>query len=48
METKNKGPLNMFYLTGLKEEFSADNVYRPNPEFQKECARLFNGYTPAA
>lgn len=42
IEVKNKGALEMFYLTGIKRELAEDEARRqPNAVFNIECARLF-------
>lgn len=48
IEAKNKGLLEMSFLTGIKPELSGDGGRTPNAAFHQECARLFSGYAPAA
>ncbi len=48
IEAKNKGLLEMSFLTGIKPEVSSDGGRTPNAAFHQECARLFSGYAPAA
>ena len=48
IEAKNKGLLEMSFLTGIKPELSGDGGRTPNAAFHQECARLFAGYAPAA
>ncbi len=47
IEAKNKGLLEMSFLTGIKPELSGDGGRTPNAAFHQECARLFSGYAPA-
>lgn len=44
IEVKNKGQLEMFFLVGLKPEFSIDGGRRPSDAFHRECEKLFSGY----
>jgi hypothetical protein len=48
IEAKNKGLLEMSFLTGIKPELSGDGGRTPNAAFHQECTRLFSGYAPAA
>jgi len=48
IEVKNKGQLEMYFLSGIKPEFSGDNGQSPNSDFHRKCERLFPGYTPAS
>jgi class 3 adenylate cyclase len=47
VEVKNKGPLKMFFLVGIRRELARDQPRRlPNDAFHREAARLFPGYAP--
>lgn len=48
VEAKNKGKLEMSFLTGIKQELSNDEGHMPNDTFHSVCARLFSGYVAAA
>ena len=48
VEAKNKGELEMSFLTGIKQELSNDEGRTPNDTFHRECERLFSGYVAAA
>ena len=48
VEAKNKGELEMSFLTGIKQELSNDGGRTPNESFHRECERLFSGYVAAA
>lgn len=48
VEVKNKGALEMAFLTGIKQELSDDGGWTPNDAFHRECEKLFSGYTAAA
>ena len=45
VEVKNKAPINMHFLTGIKPELARDpEGLRPSEAFHRECERLFSGY----
>ena len=49
IDVKNKGKLRMSYLARIKSALSQDSEgHVPNPDFHRECERLFPGYSPAA
>ena len=47
IETKNKEPIEMAYLLGIRDELTTDDGATPSEEFHRNCARLFRGYQPA-
>jgi len=49
VEIKNKAPINMYFLSRIKPEFSRDaEGLHPNDAFHRECEKLFPGYHVAA
>jgi class 3 adenylate cyclase len=48
VEIKNKAPINMYFLSRIKPEFSRDaDGLHPNDAFHRECEKLFPGYRMA-
>jgi class 3 adenylate cyclase len=48
VDVKNKGPLKMFFLAGIRRELARDEARRlPNDDFHREAARIFPGYVAA-
>jgi class 3 adenylate cyclase len=48
IEAKNKGQMEMYFLSGIKPEFASNELHTPNDAFHRECERIFPGYTPTS
>ena len=48
VEAKNKGALDMFFVTGIQPALSKDGGQTPNDAFHREAEKLITGYVAAA